>query len=384
MKTLWCVGAGEEAVLGIQRAKEMGVRVIASDGNPDAPGFRYADVAVTVDTYKAQATANEASRLAQLDRIHGAIAMCVDVPMTVAAVQHALGVPEVPASPDVAEFGGNKMLQYQKLRMADIPVPETYAVATAERLAAWRRNRDNVQGRIYPDGPWRQWVVKPVDGRGARGVIRLLDGVETGWAFEKAKDESRWGGVIVQEWIEGPQVSTEAVLFKDNCSVSVAVLDRNYEYLERYQPYVIENGATGPSVLSATQVDALERLTVAAGRALGVRQGTIKGDLVWGPYGPVLIELALRLSGGYMSTEAIPMATGVDLVEAAIRLALGESIDRRDLLPKMAPRAVAIRYRFPEGPVQNHTQRGAHLTVTAPTRAEVVRLASAFTEQTHA
>ncbi len=38
MNTLWVVGAGVEAVPGIQRAKDLGLFVVVSDGDPDARG----------------------------------------------------------------------------------------------------------------------------------------------------------------------------------------------------------------------------------------------------------------------------------------------------------------------------------------------------------
>ena len=51
MRTLWIVGAGWEAVPGIRRGKQMGLRVVASDANPRAPGFDLADSSVVASVY---------------------------------------------------------------------------------------------------------------------------------------------------------------------------------------------------------------------------------------------------------------------------------------------------------------------------------------------
>ena len=62
--------------------------------------------------------------------------------------------------------------------------------------------------------------------------------------------------------------------------------------------------------------------------------------------GPKVIEIATRLSGGWFSTDQIPLATGVDFIGCAIRLALGEKIDPSELVPRFQ-KGVAIRYFFP-------------------------------------
>ena len=79
---------------------------------------------------------------------------------------------------------------------------------------------------------------------------------------------------------------------------------------------------------------------------MGIRDGVVKGDIVITDGKPHVIELAARLSGGYFCTHEIPLNTGVDLVGAAIRQALGKRIDPVDLQPKWQ-RAVAQRYFFP-------------------------------------
>ena len=64
-----------------------------------------------------------------------------------------------------------------------------------------------------------------------------------------------------------------------------------------------------------------------AAAALGVTDGTVKGDIVVHDGEPYVIELAARLSGGFFCTREIPLNTGVDFVGCAIRVALGERID---------------------------------------------------------
>src|SRR5207244_7258015 len=87
-------------------------------------------------------------------------------------------------------------------------------------------------------------VLKPVDGRGARGVLRLTAATDLAWAFAHAKSQSRSGGVMVEEYLAGPQISTEGLLL-GGCgdhNTTCGFIDRNYEHLDTYSPYIVENG----------------------------------------------------------------------------------------------------------------------------------------------
>jgi biotin carboxylase len=66
---------------------------------------------------------------------------------------------------------------------------------------------------------------------------------------------------------------------------------------------------------------------------LGIDIGGAKGDIKLTAEGPKIGELAARLSGGYMSGFTYPLATGMDLMSAAIRISMGQ--DPGDLRPRL-------------------------------------------------
>ena len=109
--------------------------------------------------------------------------------------------------------------------------------------------------------------------------------------------------------------------------------DRNYEYLERYAPFFIENGGDLPSHLPPEIQEKVRDVVARAAAALGVTNGTVKGDIVVHKGEPYVIELAARLSGGFFCTREIPLNTGVDFIGAAIKLALGEPVTPEELEP---------------------------------------------------
>ena len=65
-----------------------------------------------------------------------------------------------------------------------------------------------------------------------------------------------------------------------------------------------------------------------------------------------MIEIAARLSGSWFSTDPMPLATGVDLMGAAIKIALGEDLPEEDLIPRyqkgVAIRNRSVAFRLPE------------------------------------
>ena len=53
---------------------------------------------------------------------------------------------------------------------------------------------------------------------------------------------------MIEKYIEGPQLSTESIIINGKC-YTIGFSDRNYEYLNKFSPYIIENGGDLPSAL---------------------------------------------------------------------------------------------------------------------------------------
>lgn len=332
MKTLWVVSGGAEAVPGLMRAKEMGLHVVVSDASADAPGLSVADEFVQASTYDIEASVAAAKYYHQTVRpLDGVICLAADVPLTVASIAAELGLPGI--SVETAQLAMDKLAMKDRFAAHGVPIPWYCAVDSAEEL------RRIVNFKKLP------LILKPVDSRGARGVLQLTETMGLDWAFDHARSNSPTGRVMVEEYLCGPQISTESVILEGK-GYTPGFCDRNYELLECFSPYIIENGGQQPSVLTPDQQNAVRRCAEQAGLSLGVITGIVKGDMVWTEVGPKVIEVAARLSGGWFSSDQIPLATGVDIVAAAIKLALGEKVTPKDLTLKHQ-KGVAIRYFFP-------------------------------------
>ncbi len=331
-KNLLVVGGGIEAVPGLERAKQMGLHLVVSDKNREAPGFAVADDRLLASTYDIEATVAAARRYhREVRRINGVMCIASDIPKTVAAVAADLGLPGI--SEESASLSSDKLDMKLKFRRDGIPVPWFSLVESTRKL------HEIVVSRGFP------LVNKPVDSRGARGVLRLTETVNLSWAHQFSASQSPSGRVMVEEFLEGPQISTESIVL-EGVAYTPGLADRNYEFLDRFAPHIIENGGDLPTRLSAEEQQAIRDLIQKAAASMGVRNGVVKGDVVLHDGKPFIIELATRLSGGYFCTHEIPLSTGVDFVGCAIRLALGERISAAELLPRYQ-RCISQRYLFP-------------------------------------
>ncbi len=332
-KTLLIVSGGVEAVDAVKRAKEMGYYVVVSDRDIAAPGFAIADSCLIADVYGHDETAAAAERYnRKIRKIDGVICVAADAPMTVAAVLKRLNLPGL--SMESARLASDKLAMKECFRRAGVPVPWFSAVDTPQALSRMAIERGT------------DLVIKPVDSRGSRGVQRVAEVKDLAKAFMLAASHSPEGRVMAEQYLPGPQISTESIVIDGQC-VTPGFSDRNYEYLERYSPFFIENGGDLPSQLPADIQEKVKSVVARAAAALGIVNGTVKGDIVVHDSEPYVIELAARLSGGFFCTREIPLNTGVDFIGAAIKLALREPVSAEEVQAKTAT-PVIQRYAFPK------------------------------------
>jgi biotin carboxylase len=141
--------------------------------------------------------------------------------------------------------------------------------------------------------------------------------VELGPAIEAARAASRSGHVLVEELVEGPEVTVNAFSV-DGEFFSLTVTDR----LTAEPPaFGVALAHVWPSAYE-TAVEVAKQ----AADALGIRDGPTYTQIRIGSGGPRVIELAARLGGGH-DAELCQAALGVDLNNLALAVALGEPVE---------------------------------------------------------
>ncbi len=304
-KTVMIIGGGLLQVPAIQAAKKMGHQVIVTDYNPGAMGMKYADIPIVMSTRDIEGSVRVAKSQNEITPINAVLTVGTDASMTVAAVANALNLPGIKF--DDAEAATNKLKMRMRFKAHNVPCPNF--------LPVWSLSDAKKAAQIlgFP------LVMKPSDNMGARGVMRIDNKAQIPDAFRFAKSASPSGELIIEEFMTGPELSIDAVVHNGDITFT-GVADRNIEY----PPFFVETGHTMPSQMSReVQEEALEVMRAGI-RVLGITIGCAKGDIKITKDGPMIGELAARLSGGFMSAYTYPLSSGVDLMKAAIEVALGQ------------------------------------------------------------
>ncbi len=330
-KTLLIIGAGIEQIQAYTEAKKLGLHVIGTDINPNAPAFKHADDQIIASTRDPMDTIYKAKQYHDKKKINGVMTVANDVPLTVSKVADALNLPSVPIK--LAEIFSDKYKMKKFFEQKNIRTPDC-------RLAY---SKDDVMKAL------REWsypiIIKPTDGRGSRGVILIRDENDLDY-YDHSLSTSEKDYLLVEKYINGKQFSSESLIYDGVC-YTAAISERNYDQLDNLRPFVIENGGVIPANISKNDEELINKTLEDLASKIGLRNGTIKGDIVMSEDGPSIIEIALRLSGGYLATEQIPRSRGINLVKQVIKLALGETLQKDEIIPKNIC-SIGIRYFFPE------------------------------------
>jgi biotin carboxylase len=322
VKTVLFVGAGRHQRRAILRAKELGLRVVAVDRNPDAPGLAAADVGEAVDFTDVAAVTDAGRR----HGVEGVLTVSADraVPV-VAAVAEALGLSGI--GNETAHLMTHKIAMRRTLADAGVPQPR-FAGA-----------RDMQSARAALESVGVPAVLKPADSGGQRGIFYVESQDELDAHVHAALAESPTEEAIVEGFHDGLELNG-IVIARDGEAFPLTLSDR-------LRPPGVGFGVgwihVYPASIYADVLAEAERVAVHAVHALGLRDGIAFPQLIVSDDGSVrVVEVAARIPGGQMA-DLVRHAVGVDLVEVALRQALGETIPDALVLPHFA-QPLAIRF----------------------------------------
>ena len=304
-RRLLVLGAGSGQIGLLEAAQALGLHVIAVDRDPAAPGFRYADRRAIVSVEDEPAI----GRLAAAERVHGMIAPGIDFPVAVAARIAERQNLSHPLTPAVAQLATSKLRQRERLAEAGVPHTPFRVVSSvedAERAAA---------------DLGLPCVVKPPDRQGQRGLSVAEGAEDVAAAFQLALDTARGNVVLVEQLVRGHELTVNAFSVQGEF-VPLTVTDR---VVAEPPAFGVALAHVWPSELPADDVDDAIELARAAAAALGILDGPTYTQVLVGPEGPVVGELAARLGGGH-DAELCLAALGVDLNALAIAAAFGDEI----------------------------------------------------------
>lgn len=315
MKRLLIIGASVLQVPAIRKAKEMGLYVAVADFDPQAVGIPLADEYFNVSTIDEEGVYQAAKDF----KADGIMTLATDMPMrSVAYATGKLGL--VGISHDTAIKATDKGEMIKAFEAHGVEHPWFYILKDISTI---------------PDGITFPCITKPTDNSGSRGVMLVHSLDELKESVRYSSENGRSGNVIVEEYMQGPEVSVE-VLVIDGIAYVLQITDK----LTTGAPHFVEMGHTQPSRLPEATKEKIRDLAERAALSIGIKNGPAHIEIIVTENGPKMVELGARMGGDNITTHLVPLSTGIDMVKATIELALGI---KPDIQPKFEKGSV-IRY----------------------------------------
>jgi len=161
-------------------------------------------------------------------------------------------------------------------------------------------------------------IVKPVDRSGSMGVTQLdcQDGL--GAAVDGAIAASFTGAAIVEEFIEGDEVSVETISW-EGAHFHLTITDK----VTSGRPHFVELAHHQPTTLPESVQNEIRRHTCLGLDALGVCYGASHAEFIVSERGLYVTEIGARMGGDFIGAELVCLSTGYDFLRGVIEVSLG-------------------------------------------------------------
>lgn len=175
-------------------------------------------------------------------------------------------------------------------------------------------NRETFGGFSFP------LIVKPTDRSGSRGVSKVGDHLELKAAIETSIGESLEKKAIVEEFIEGTEVSVECISWKGQHYL-LAITDK----ITTGAPHFVELEHHQPSHHTAKTQLGIKEATFAALDALDIAYGASHSEFKITKEGKIVaIEVGARMGGDFIGSHLVQLSTGYDFLKGVLDVALNQ------------------------------------------------------------
>lgn len=312
------VGAGLFQIPAIEEAKEMGFEVIALDADANAPGFKYADQSFVVDIKDAE----KCILVIKPFKPSAVLALSTEVAVpTVARICSELDLKGI--STDAALNSTNKKYMRDCFFKNQVASPRFKVVKDTSDL-------NGVASVIgFP------LVSKPTDSAGSRGVTIVESQNQLEDAFNHAKQYSSSGEVLLEEYMDGEEISVEA--FVVNGEVHILALS---DKVRTPKPFPLDTIVIFPSNKDLDIQDEARRIAKEAIIACGIDNAVIHIEIMVTSKGPKMVEIASRGAGFHVFSKLLSWVCGINTVELLINISLGKAIK----LPEIKQRGAVLLF----------------------------------------
>ena len=318
MKTILLLGGSAQQIVAIETAKRLGYFTVLCDYLSDNPGQYVADKFYLVSTTDKDAVLE----VAKNENVDGVLAYASDpAAPTAAYVAEKLGLPGSPYK--------SVEILCNKDRFRKFLSDNNFCTPKAKGYTDLGNAIDDLKNNYfkYPV------IVKPVDSSGSKGVSKIDSIDEENDKLDYAMSFSRSKKIIIEELVEkfGYQIAG------DGLSVNGKLVFRyfaNDHFDEKCVNPFVPISASFPYSMPQAVQDKIHGEIQRLLDLLHMQTTTYNFDMrIDKDYNVYLMEVAPRDGGNYIP-DVIKYATGIDLVECAVKAAMGEKIEINDVNPE--------------------------------------------------
>ncbi len=309
MKKILLLGGSAQQVIAIETAKRLGYYTILCDYLTDNPGQYYADKFYLISTTDKEAI----FKVAFDEAIDGVIAYASDpAAPTAAYVAEKMNLPTSPYKSVETLCNKDKFREFLYKNGFNAPQSGGYDNAVEAKKDIGRFH--------FPI------IIKPVDSSGSKGatVLHCLDKLDV--ALNYAFSFSRSHRIIVEEFIEKkhPYLIGGDIFVENGKIILWGLLNCHRD--NNVNP-LVPVGKSYPLVLDAADIDNVKVTLQAMVDKLHMKSCGMNVELVVDKNGKVWpIDVGPR-NGGNMIPDLLGMIFNVDVVEMAIKSAMGEIVE---------------------------------------------------------
>ncbi len=300
LKALVLAGGFPQIAL-INELKSRGIETLLADYYEEPVAKKYADKFFRISTLDVEAIKN----LAETEKVDFLITACTDQALlTVANVSEQLGLPcyiDYKTALNVT----NKA--YMKKVFND------YNVSTAKHIVLSEYDPDTLGKMDFP------LIVKPADCNSSKGVKKVENQKELEMAFNDAKQFSRTSTVIVEEFIDGPELSIDVYVEDGEAHIlSVSKLDK----IADKDKFVIFRSCY-PASDSEVLMNNIKKTAQQIADAFGLKNTPMLIQSISDGESIYVLEFSARTGGGVKYIH-IKNVSGFDVIKAVVDLTIGE------------------------------------------------------------
>lgn len=308
MKKILLLGGSRYILPVINKIHELGHYAITCDYLPDNIAHKYSDEYYNVSIIEKE----KVLELAQKLKIDGILSFACDPGVETAYyVAEKMGLPGHPY--ESVKILQNKSLFRKFLKENNFNVPKA-------------KGYSDIQEAIQEANKFK-WpiIVKPVDSAGSKGVTKVEKLSELKNAVEYAKTFSKSQSFIIEEFIEKKGNSSDSDCFSINGNLVFASFSCQYFDSDADNPYT-PAAYTWPSNMPLEIQKDLRKDLQRLFELLNLNTSIYNIETRQGVDGkPYIMEVSPR-GGGNRLSEMLKYASGNDLIEAAIKAAIGENV----------------------------------------------------------